>query len=119
MGSSVRGKCPCGFDFEVPMGGGMRNFSTTRYFPCLCEACHTIVPVNLLALAQQCPECNNQALISYDDPRMSESPGKGVVAGWDLKEQLGRELILTDGNYLCPKCNHLSLRFRDTGLRWD
>jgi hypothetical protein len=26
---------------------------------------------------------------------------------------------LTDGNYKCPRCGNMSLRFEDTGLCWD
>ena len=113
------GKCSCGLEVQVPIGGGMRNFATTCYFPCLCEACHNVVPVNLLAQPQQCPECKSPAVISYDDRRLTASPGKGKVASWNMKEKLGRELVLTDGGYLCPKCNNMSLKFRNTGLCWD
>lgn len=119
MGSSVKGACTCGLDVEIPIGGGMANFGNTRYFPCLCEACHDIVPINLLATTPQCPQCKSPAFVSYDDPRMSDSPGLHTLAGWNLKEKIGREVVLTDGNYRCPKCNNLSLKFRDSGLRWD
>ena len=119
MGSQVTATCRCGLEVNVLIGGGMANFTTTCYFPCLCEACHNIVQVNLLAKTKQCPKCKSPALISYDDPRLSESPGTRVVADWNVQEQLGRYLMLTDGNYMCPKCNKMSLRFRDSGSRWD
>ena len=119
MGSQVTAMCRCGLEVNVLIGGGMANFTTTCYFPCLCEACHKIVQVNLLAKTKQCPKCKSPALISYDDPRLSESPGTRVVADWNVQEQLGRYLMLTDGNYMCPKCNKMSLRFRDSGSLWD
>ena len=119
MGSSVKGTCPCGLEVEVPIGGGMANFATTCYFPCLCETCHEIVAANLLAQPPRCPQCCGTALIPYDDPRVSLLPGKNLVAGCDLKQKLGREVALTDGDYLCPCCKNHSLKFRDTGLRWD
>jgi plasmid stabilization system protein ParE len=118
-GSTVAAKCSCGVEVEIPIGGGMRNFATTCYFPFLCEACHNIVTVNLLAPAHVCPGCKSPAVVPYDNPRLSESPGKNVVTKWNLKAKIGRDLVLTDGNYLCPKCCNLSLHFRDTGLRWD
>ena len=49
---------------------------------------------------------------------MSESPGQHAVAEWNMQGQLGRELMLTDGNYMCPKCNKFSLRFSESCL-WD
>lgn len=119
MGSQVTATCRCGLEVNVLIGGGMANFTTTCYFPCLCEACHNIVQVNLFAKGKQCPKCKSPVPISYDDPRLSESPGERAVAEWNMQEQLGRELMLTDGNHMCPKCSKMSLRFRDSGLCWD
>ena len=119
MGSEVSAKCECGFEATIPFGGGMRNFATTCYFPCLCEACHNMVVMNLLAADQLCPTCKSAAIVPYDDPRLSNSPGQVMVAGWNLQKQLGRQVKLNNGNYHCPKCRQTSLHFRDTGLRWD
>jgi len=77
------------------------------------------VPVNLPAKTKQCPECGSSSVIAYDDPRLSQAPGEKVVASWNVKEKLGREMVLTDGNYFCPGCKNMSLRFRDSGSRWD
>ena len=119
MGSQVTAACQCGIEVTVLIGGGMRNFQTTGYFPCLCEACRNIVQVNLLAKTKLCPKCKSPALISYDDPRLSESPGNRAVAEWNMQGQFGRQVRLTNGNYLCPKCYKISLRFRATGMCWD
>jgi predicted RNA-binding Zn-ribbon protein involved in translation (DUF1610 family) len=97
----------------------MRTFATTRYFPFLCESCHSIVTLNLLDRDHLCPSCGSSSPIPYDTPRLAKSPGPGVVAGWDLTSKIGRDVVLTDGNYLCPSCGQMSLQFRDTGLRWD
>jgi len=118
MGSEVTATCQCGLNVSILIGGGMSDFTTTCYFPCLCETCHNIVQVNLLAKTRQCPECKSTALIAYDDPRLSESPGQHAVAEWNMQGQLGRELMLTDGDYMCPKCNKFSLSFEESCL-WD
>jgi rRNA maturation endonuclease Nob1 len=119
MGSSVSAKCSCGLEVEILIGGGMRNFATTCYFPFLCESCHSIVTLNLLDRSHMCPSCGSSSPIPYDSPRLVESPGQGVVTEWNVKGQLGRNAVLTDGNYFCPSCGHMTLHFRDTGLCWD
>jgi len=119
MGSQVTATCRCGFKTKILIGGGMANFTTICYFPCLCEGCHNIVQVNLLAKPKQCPNCHKTTLIPYDDPRLSKSPGKHAVVEWKMQGRVGRKLILTNGNYMCPKCNKMLMCFRDSGLCWD
>jgi hypothetical protein len=119
MGSQVTAKCGCGVETDVLIGGGMLNFTTTCFFPCLCENCHSIVEMNLLAKVMECPQCRALNPIAYDDPRLSGAPGHHYVAEWDMQEQLGRELVLTDGKYMCPKCGRMSLEFSTIGLCWD
>jgi len=119
MGSQVTATCQCGMDTSIMIGGGMRNFMTTCYFPCLCEHCRTVVQVNLLAKQKRCPQCKTTNVIPYDDPTLSESAGGRTVASWNIQEQLGRKLNLTDGNYRCPQCDQMTLRFTDSGLCWD
>ena len=119
MGSQVTARCECGVEAEILIGGGMMNFTTTCYFPCLCGSCHNIVEADLLATAPQCPECGTANPIPYDDPRVLGSLGEQTVAEWNMQERLGRELILTDGSYKCPKCGKMTLQFADSGLCWD
>lgn len=119
MGTEVTATCECSVNVTIPIGGGMGNFGTRCYFPCLCEGCHDIVKVNLLATIKRCPKCRSKNLVPYDDPRLSDSPGQHTVAEWSMQDELGRDLRLTDGNYRCPKCGKLTLRFTDSGVVWD
>jgi Zn finger protein HypA/HybF involved in hydrogenase expression len=118
MGSGVIANCKCGLEAEILIGGGMHNFTTTCYFPCLCERCHSVVQVNLLANTNQCPACNSPDTIPFDDPQLSKTAGRHVVAQWNVPE-LGKELTLTDGYYKCPRCRKMTLRFSPGGLLWD
>ena len=102
MGSQVVAKCECGVEASILIGGGMLNFTTTCLFPCLCESCHRIVEVNLLAKTMRCPKCQAPNPVPYDDPRLSRSPGNHRVAQWNMKDQLGRILVLTDGSTSAP-----------------
>ena len=119
MGSQVRAKCQCGLDKSISIGGGMRNFMTTCYFPCLCEHCNFVVVGNLLAPIQECPECKSQKMIPYSDPALCGTPGNNVVASWRFEKLPEGELKLTDGYYWCPWCQQMTLRFVPDGLCWD
>jgi Zn finger protein HypA/HybF involved in hydrogenase expression len=111
MGSQLIAKCKCGVETTTSIGGGMYNFETLSFFPYLCEHCHAVVQVNRLAKRKQCPKRNNTKVIPYDDPRLSEQPGKLKAKKGNAKEQFGKKVELTDGNYRCPQCGKMTLRF--------
>ena len=119
MGSQVIARCDCGVEESILIGGGMFTFETICYFPCLCESCHRVVEVNLLGKPVSCPVCHAPNPIPYDDPRLLGAVGRHRVADWYMELELGRELVLTDGKYRCPKCGKMSLEFSDGGLCWD
>lgn len=119
MGSAVNATCTCGLATQVLVGGGMLTFETTCYFPCHCRQCRNVVQVNLLGSKKQCPHCRARHVIPYDSPELSGSPGKEVIAEWNVEDRLGRNLALTDGTYECPRCETMSLRFSCGGVCWD
>jgi hypothetical protein len=84
MGSEVIAKCRCGFDTRISIGGGMRNFMTTCYFPCLCEGCHNIVQVN-------------QGITEWTRPGSLETRCPMSVMGRDQALTLGRWQIIRSG----------------------
>ncbi|MBT3271558.1 MAG: hypothetical protein HN368_00265 [Spirochaetales bacterium] len=118
MGSQVFAICQCGVEGAFSIGGGMSNFMKVCYFPCLCVNCCAIVEVNLLDKPLQCPECGN-SVVPYDSRKLMGSKGQNVVADWNVREQLGRNLKLTDGTYKCPQCGEMSLQFSVGGIHWD
>lgn len=119
MGSEVAARCQCGLETYILVGGGMADCIGTCYFPCFCESCHNVVQVNVLAEEKQCPQCKTNNVIPYDDPSLSQRSGRLTVVSWDMKQQLGRDLALTNGRYRCPQCNQMTLRFTDSRLYWD
>lgn len=119
MGSAVSAACACGVTATILVGGGAATFTTLCYFPGLCHGCHSVVQIDLLAKERRCPECEATDVIPYDDARLSRAPGRRVVADWNIEEQLGRTVVLTDGDYKCPSCGMMSLRFADGGMCWD
>ena len=119
MGSQVIAVCSCGLKEKILIGGGMMNFTNICYFPCYCEKCKSVVEVNLLDANKQCPNCKNPNILPYDNPELFEVPGENIIAEWNIAEELGRVLILTDGNYKCPSCCKMTLHFINTLLLWD
>jgi len=118
MGSLVVARCECGLKTELHVGGGRNNYLTTCYFPCRCSSCRKVVQVNLLAKPPACPHCNSTAVLPYDQPELIGVKGEVNVVQWSMRRELGRDLLLTDGLYLCPGCGDMSLRFFAEGL-WD
>ncbi len=116
MGSIIHASCQCGYEKTMFLGGGMANFTTYCGFPCFCEKCRLLFDANLFVRVR-CPECGQAAAIPYDDSRICLRRGD-IVFSWNVSDQFDRELILTDGDYLCPKCEGYTLTFADVG-NWD
>jgi len=96
----------------------MRNFTTYCNFPHYCRECEILFEANLFEKGERlCPECGKNKVIPYDDKRAFKSEGKEVFS-WNVKDEIGRELKLTDGKYICPNCRKFSLMFSDIGS-WD
>lgn len=119
MGGSVAATCPCGLSANSLVGGGMATFMTECYFPCSCSTCRDVVQVNLVDAERRCPLCETPDTVPFDSPSLIGSAGQRSVVEWNLEEQVGRRLVLTDGAYRCPKCQAMSLEFTDGGVLWN
>jgi len=89
------------------------------YFPAYCDRCRELVEANLLAKPVECPMCGSSPVIPYDDEKLVGEIGEEEVESWNMEEDLGRELVLTDGTYFCPSCEEFKLRFKHGMLCWD
>lgn len=146
MGTKVKAICKCGINNDILIGGGMANYHDTEYFPCFCPECKDVVQSNLkknmfdfsklkncglkgqLFLEEakkfkpefvplekrvfNCPKDNNHEVIPYIDSRVIGKIGDSVVAR-------SFDNVLTNGNYKCPKCNEMTLKFLPMLYRWD
>lgn len=54
--------------------------------------------------------------LRYDQPELIGTKGNLTEAFCAMQDELGRNLVLTDGLYRCPKCGGMSLRFVATTL---
>lgn len=118
MGSIISAFCDCGYEKpEMFLGGGMSNFTTYCNFPHYCEDCHTLFEFNLFEKNILCPECGSKKVFGYDHKKACKEEGN-VVFSWNVGNEIDRELKLTDGKYICPRCKKFNLSFCKIG-NWD
>jgi hypothetical protein len=117
MGSIIKAQCKCGYEHEMHLGGGMLNFTTNCNFPVFCSKCRSLFEANILDKNLTCPKCHDSDIIPYYDKSLCSEKGNEVFS-WNMQEEIGRELILTDGKYLCPNCGQFSMSFVACG-HWD
>ena len=137
MGSQVIAKCKCGLEATSLIGGGMRNFKTTQYFPAACSDCANVVEVNALDDTPQCPGCGSRDVTLYNDESLIDAISlKYAVEAWEddgseiyaevfkdkifyrtVAESFNLELI--DCFYKCLSCGEFTLQFRSSGLMFD
>lgn len=70
-----------------------------------------MVTVNLLSEPAWCPACGSTDVVPYDQPELIGTRGTHDGVNWSMEDEPGRNMVLTNGNYLCPACQGLSLRF--------
>jgi hypothetical protein len=116
LGTVLLAKCACGFEVETTVGAGRFTHRTICNFPCMCKRCQNMVTANLLASPPVCPDCGSTDIVPYDQPELIGALGPLTQASWSVRDSLGRDLVLTNGRYRCPKCADMSLSFSATGL---
>jgi hypothetical protein len=104
MGLSITAACQCGFH-SGPMltGGGMLNYETTNYHPCLCRRCRGIVPCNIKETPVQCFGCGANA----------------IPYGSADSESNFTDADLWNGQHECPQCGKQTLQFQMGLICWD
>ena len=119
MGAMVSARCECGFETRTMfLGGGMLNFTTVCTFPFYCVNCSILFESNMFKKKVACPQCHMTDNYPYDSDKAFEMAGKNNVFSWNVRDKIDKELVLTDGNYICPACRKFTLKFFDVGC-WD
>jgi hypothetical protein len=116
VGGIVKAFCACGYEKKMHLGGGLNNFKTYCNFPFYCRNCTSLVEINVLEQKKLCPQCSHPEILAYDDKSLCIHTGIEIFS-WNF-EAVGRELVLTDGRYLCPHCHKFAMSFRNVG-DWD
>jgi hypothetical protein len=119
-GSIVTATCGnCGYESgDLFLFGGKANFKTVSKFPAYCANKKAIVLVNLMAEKLESKACPGQAPVPYTEPRMIQNPDAKTIASWNMPEPKNKQVVLTDGDYFCPRCGQFQLHFRKLG-NWD
>jgi len=120
MGSSIVGRCECGYHTSVLVGVGVRGPSP-EYSPGMCRRCSEVVAVDVSAEEWRCGRCGGAVEVygasagewrhpplrkSPDDPERLVFPAAAAVFRTGVKCQ-------------CPKCGQAALMFRDGTMLWD
>lgn len=104
MGLSINAECECGFQSgNMLTGGGMLNFETTNYHPCLCRRCRVMFSGNIKQLPVRCFQCGEES-IPYGTVDSESSFTDGGL--WN-------------GQYECPQCEKERMTFRMGLICWD
>ncbi|MDP6495537.1 MAG: hypothetical protein QGI09_09010 [Dehalococcoidia bacterium] len=112
MGRSVKARCECGLERSLAVGGSKQSFRTHYTFPCLCTQCRDVVSANLKEQPLACPTCGALDPIPYDSPELQGSQGESWVAScWMPDPPFERDMEIYGGEYKCPKCEKMTLRF--------
>lgn len=117
MGSVIRARCNCIFEKEIYLASGFDNFDTYFNFPMFCPECKTLFEGDLYSKTTICPNCKSMHGIPYDSDQLCHKRGQ-VVFVCNTDERIGRQLRLTEGDYLCPQCGRFTMTFEDVG-EWD
>ncbi|MDD5299071.1 MAG: hypothetical protein PHD65_01095 [Gallionella sp.] len=124
MGQIIGAFCPCGYkEPALYIGGGMMNFKTHHGFPAYCPAGKPhLVMVNLLEEPLKCPQ-HKKTPIPYSDKSLVGKLGrKSLLMSRVLAPSNNTRVLefeLTNGTYLCPKCQNFTLKFRDLNICFD
>ena len=118
-GSVVQARCDCGYHSgQLLIFGGKSNFQSVCWFPAYCPGVKEVLLINMYQTPLASPGCTEAQPLPYDHPSLVGKPGRHPIAGWSTKDRIGRNLVLTNGTYLCPVCGQKTLRFFPTGM-WD
>lgn len=59
-----------------------------------------------------CPKCDGQNVIPYNDSKVIGKEGDRIISS-------SFDNVLTNGDYKCPKCKKMSLKFFPSFYMWD
>jgi DNA-directed RNA polymerase subunit RPC12/RpoP len=138
MGAVIQARCPCGFQSgQILAGGGFKNYKELCAAPALCLKCMQLVIKNYYEKDSKCPECGEKVTF-YNDPKLQAPKDaiKGVsqrppspfeeimswyrkrdVFAW-VREEDKLTFRLPNIQYLCPKCQKVTMEFLYVG-DWD
>jgi hypothetical protein len=119
VGSLIEARCQCGFHAPMALGGGMRSSQLLCAFPARCPKCGKGDVINLIQPPDACRFCNEKVtMLAYDDPAVAGVRHGNTVFSWNVSDEIGRTVRLTDEPYPCFVCGEKQLTFSLVGM-WD
>lgn len=143
MGSGLQAICSCGYEARAVIGSAKRDYGRVFIFPHRCDACRSLVNVDLLKRPVVCPVCLSDKISRYGwcKPRRS----KGTSLGW-LQRLFGSgaqeagssglndpgevvsatycfalraDFLLSAVGNQCPQCGQHDLSFESPDMSFD
>ena len=135
MGTTVYAQCACSEQgTSVMLGSSRREYGQVFYQPQACNACRSVVSVNLLAVSCLCPNCGSSDLERYGESVTAAPYGRwhrfvGWVTGRSKRDQAAINALRAKSvatGYCsalrttygvpsqlekCPKCQQRTLKF--------
>jgi len=98
----------------------MMNHTKEDSEPALCRECRKLVLANYITKKPVCPDCSGKVVFYNETGLRSGRPRDpdDYVHSWQGRIE-GEPFVLCDVRYLCPNCGKISLRFAQTGMRFD
>jgi DNA-directed RNA polymerase subunit M/transcription elongation factor TFIIS len=129
MGHEFTGKCNCGLEKQVYIGSSRNDHGKKFDYPHFCNACNSLITVNILNEKTTCSHCGSNDVHSYAaltttlpfdsefNSRSDEQLARLGVHKSDLVAEktyfpdLDKDLVLFKSKNFCPACKQNSLEF--------
>ncbi|MHA1385235.1 MAG: hypothetical protein ACTSR3_15905 [Candidatus Helarchaeota archaeon] len=112
MGRILLAKCECGYKEEIFSGRGKASGNKYCAVPALCRNCKKVIKINYFDKGAKCEDCNEKP-VSFDDLSVSNP-----LESTEKVLECRKKYVLREAEYLCPKCNQMTLKFEKIGY-WD
>ena len=143
VGSGLQAICGCGYEARAVIGSTKRDHGRVFIFPHRCDACRSLINVDLLKQTAICPLCSSDKISRYGlckpkrpkvkirswlqglfGPKAQEAapsglsdPG-GVVSATYCFALRSDFLLSAEGNQ-CPQCGQYELSFESPDMSFD
>jgi predicted RNA-binding Zn-ribbon protein involved in translation (DUF1610 family) len=129
MGTELTGRCKCGCEGKVYIASGRANHGKVFSYPHYCDACNSLISIDMLGSSQGCPNCGSKDIHSYQaatktlsyDSLLNRLPTDLLrKAGYHRASEVHDESFcypikkhfpLLRGFHHCPQCKDQSMAF--------
>lgn len=143
MGSGLQAICSCGYESRAVIGSTKHDHGRVFVYPHRCDACRSLVNVDLLKQPAKCPVCSSDKISRYGwckpdrpkgtirswlqrlfDPQAQEAAPSGLcdpvrVMSATYSFALRSDFLLYAEGNECPQCGQYDLSFEPPDVTLD